>query len=267
MSDEIYIKLADVLNSLPNGFPRSESGVELLLLKKIFRADEAELFCKLKLRKESVTEIADRTGMERLHLEQKLDEMWKRGLVECDPGSQERRYGLVPWILGLYELQQRNIDAEFAKLHAKYIKSVGPYFLMHKPQMMQVVPIEKELKSENNPMPYEQVSAILDRSVSFAVSECICKKQTSFLGRECSKPREVCLAVSEKPGYFDNHPLVGRVITKEEAVSILKMAEEAGLIHMTGNTQRGHFFICNCCGCCCVQMIAARFGIDRKSVV
>ena len=39
MSDEIYRKLAKVLDTLPNGFPASESGVEIKLLKKIFEID------------------------------------------------------------------------------------------------------------------------------------------------------------------------------------------------------------------------------------
>ena len=263
MTDSIYRKLADVLDSLPNGFPRSESGIEIELLKKVFEPAEAELFCELRLHKETAGEIAARTGRDAETLARELDAMWERGLLECDPGGAERRYGLVPWILGLYELQLNRIDAEFARLHAKYIKSVGPFFLSHSPQMMQVVPIEKQLSPDHSPMPYEQVSSIIEKSASFAVNECICKKQTSLLNRGCAKPREVCLAVSETPGYFDHHPLVGRVITKREAYDILRMAEEAGLVHMTGNTRKGHFFICNCCGCCCVQLIAARFGIPQ----
>jgi len=190
-----------------------------------------------------------------------LDSMWRRGLLECDPAGKEKRFGLVPWVLGIYEFQLKRIDAEFAKLHAKYIKTVGPYFLSHKPQMMQVVPIEEKLSPDHSATPYEQVSSIIERSASFAVNECICKKQMSLLNRGCDKPREVCLSVSETPRYYDGHPLVGRVITKEEAYGILRKAEEAGLVHMTGNTRKGHYFICNCCGCCCVQLIAARFGI------
>ncbi len=49
MSDEIYRKLAQVLDTLPNGFPATESGIEIRLLKKIFTPDEAELFCDLRL--------------------------------------------------------------------------------------------------------------------------------------------------------------------------------------------------------------------------
>ena len=36
MSEDIYKKLANVLDTLPNGFPASETGVELKLLKMIF---------------------------------------------------------------------------------------------------------------------------------------------------------------------------------------------------------------------------------------
>jgi hypothetical protein len=45
MSDS-YHKLADYLNSMPNGFPRTDTGIELKLLKKIFTPQDAELFFK-----------------------------------------------------------------------------------------------------------------------------------------------------------------------------------------------------------------------------
>ncbi|MEJ5361315.1 MAG: hypothetical protein WHV26_04555 [Spirochaetota bacterium] len=43
MSDS-YHTLADYLNSMPNGFPRTDTGIELELLKKIFTPQDAELF-------------------------------------------------------------------------------------------------------------------------------------------------------------------------------------------------------------------------------
>ena len=41
MSDEIYSRLADALDRLPNGFPRTESNVELRILRKIYSPEEA----------------------------------------------------------------------------------------------------------------------------------------------------------------------------------------------------------------------------------
>jgi hypothetical protein len=47
MSDDVYYELAKVLDTLPNGFPSTEDGLEIILLKKIFRPEDAELFCDL----------------------------------------------------------------------------------------------------------------------------------------------------------------------------------------------------------------------------
>jgi len=48
MSDEVYRKLAKVLDALPKYFPSMESGVEIKILKRIFKPDDVELFCDLK---------------------------------------------------------------------------------------------------------------------------------------------------------------------------------------------------------------------------
>ncbi|MGV7929530.1 MAG: ATP-binding protein [Spirochaetota bacterium] len=261
MDNDIYARLAETLDSLPNGFPRSQSGIELQLLRKIFEPDEAGLFCDLKLKKETPAEISRRTGRPVNGLAEKLDSMWWKGQIERHEAGGETRYNLVPWILGIYEYQLRAMDEEMARLHVKYIKSVGPYFLARKPQIMQVVPIEREVSPANEALPFAQVSAILDKSRSFAVNQCICKKQMRLIGKGCDKMQEVCMVLSETEGFFDHHPMGGRVITREEAGEIVRRAEENGLVHMTGNVRDGHVFLCNCCGCCCLQLIAARFGI------
>jgi Pyruvate/2-oxoacid:ferredoxin oxidoreductase delta subunit len=85
--------------------------------------------------------------------------------------------------------------------------------------------------------------------------------QSRVSDRGCAKPHEVCLAIAEEEAFFEDHPMRPRVITKAEAREILKRAEEAGLIHMTSNVRKGHWFLCNCCSCCCFQLIAARKGI------
>lgn len=50
MSDQVYYKLAKVLDTLPNGFSATENGLEIKLLKKIFTPEEADLFCDLRNR-------------------------------------------------------------------------------------------------------------------------------------------------------------------------------------------------------------------------
>jgi len=62
MNEGVYYKLAKVLDTMPNGFPSTDTGVEIKILKKIFTPEEAELFCDLKMHFESAEEIAARTG-------------------------------------------------------------------------------------------------------------------------------------------------------------------------------------------------------------
>jgi hypothetical protein len=62
MSDDSYRKLAKVLDTLPNGFPPTESGLEIRLLEKIFEPEEADLVCDLRLTFETPEQIAERTG-------------------------------------------------------------------------------------------------------------------------------------------------------------------------------------------------------------
>ena len=82
------------------------------------------------------------------------------------------------------------------------------------------------------------------------------------MDRRCEKPLEVCMGIAPVPGVFDN-PRVGRAITKEHAYEVLRQSEEAGLVHLTWNVESGHFFICNCCGCCCgVLRSTDEFGIS-----
>ena len=79
MEEEVYLKLARVLDTLPNGFPATESGVELKLLKKIFSPDQADLFCDMRLTFETAEQVAARTGRPLEGLEERLKAMGKSG--------------------------------------------------------------------------------------------------------------------------------------------------------------------------------------------
>ncbi len=46
---KIYKKLARHLDNLPGGFPPTDSGVELRILKRLFTEEEAELAIRLTL--------------------------------------------------------------------------------------------------------------------------------------------------------------------------------------------------------------------------
>lgn len=268
MNDEGYHKLAEVLDNLPSGFPKTESGVEIRILKKIFRPEEAELFCDLKLSFETVEQIAGRTGRPVEGLEDMLNTMWERGQIMGVDFGGTRLFRMIPWVIGIYEFQLPHMDKELAEMCDEYMDVHGKQFFKNKPQIMQVVPVEKEIQANHEALSYEKVSSLIENSRSFMVMDCICKKEQGLLDNRCEKPLEVCMAIAPVPGIFDNNILGGRVISKEEANKVLSMAEDAGLVHLTWNTETGHWFICNCCGCCCgVLRGINKMGIPASMVV
>ena len=267
MSENIYNRLAQVLDTLPNGFPATESGVEVQLLKKIFTPEQADLFCDLRLTFEGVADIAGRTGRPLDGLEEKLVAMANLGQVFMITLGSDRFFRMLPWVFGIYEFQKDRMDREFAELSEKYWPAFGKQFFSQKPQLMQTLAIEETIPGHQVALSYEKVSSIIENGQSFLAAECVCKKEQGLLGHPCTKPTGVCLAVAPVPGVFDDSP-TGRVLTRQEAYGLLKETEAAGLVHLTGNIQVGQIYICNCCSCCCGVLRAINhLGIPASSVI
>ena len=74
-----YEKLAIELDRIPNGFPRTKSGVELKLLAKLFTPEDAVLAATLRLEPKSLTEIAEENGIEESEAKSRLISMVKKG--------------------------------------------------------------------------------------------------------------------------------------------------------------------------------------------
>ena len=266
MSNEIYERLRETLDTIPNGFPKSKEGLDILILKKIFTEEEAELACDLKMNWETPETIAARTGRDREYLREKLREMRLRGEIFGAKINEVEIYKLMPYVFGIFEFQIKRMDREFADLNERYHKEVfaGDFFTPS-PQMMKVVPIEKTIPSHSVVKTYESVKEIISNAKDWAVDECICKKEKGLLGHECSYPKEVCLGFAPIENYFKTGSW-GRQISKDEAYAILDMSEKAGLVHLTSNIQKGHIFICNCCSCCCGVLRAANLMGVKQSV-
>lgn len=250
MSETIYHQLARVLDTLPNGFPSTKTGLEIEILKMVFTPEEAEIFCDLTLTAETAEEIALRSGRSPDQLEEKLIEMEKRGEINCSRVDGRLTFRMLPWVVGIYERQLSRMTQGFARLCEDYNLVLGPQLLMNKPQLMRVLPVEIDIPVHQEALPYDQVSHILEGSQSFGVKDCVCNKAKHMIGEGCSKPKEVCMSISSAPDAFKDDPST-RKISRQEALSILQKAEDAALVHLTANTQENQTYICNCCSCCC----------------
>jgi len=89
----VYEQLAARLDAIPNGFPRTQSGIELRILQKLFRPEEAQLASVMRLRPEDATEIAERAGAEPDEALEQLQEMAGRGLIRARRKEDKLRFG------------------------------------------------------------------------------------------------------------------------------------------------------------------------------
>lgn len=254
MNEEVYRRLAQRLDALPNGFPATESGVELRLLAKIFTPQEAALAAQMRLGYEPAEVIAARAGADPQQAYTVLKGMSRKGLIRARRREGGLAFALLPFVVGIYEEQLPRMDTELAALVEQYFReTAGRTVFETPPPIHRVIPVEEAIPFDLEVFPYERAAAIIESARSWGVRNCICRVQQRLVGKGCDYPLEVCLVLAPVEEAFDGDQ-VTRSISKEEALQILRTAEEAGLVHSTGNFRDRHYYICNCCPCCCAVL-------------
>jgi electron transport complex protein RnfB len=232
-SDHVYERLAEALNKLPNGFPRTPSNVEIKLLKKIFSFEEASVAGQLAGSMESVEVIANRIGLPTEDAESKLVKMAKRGLLWSQKEDEKLFFRLAPFVVGIYESQLESMDHELAHLVEDYLANGGAAGIMKpQPALHRVIPAQKAVKSEWI-LPYDDVKTILLNSKTFRLNDCICRVQQDHIGRRCDFPLRTCLSFSSIERQPSEHD-----ISKEEALAFLDKAGDGSRAHSQQRDKR-----------------------------
>jgi len=250
MSKKVYKKLAERLDALPNGFPPTEDGVELEMLARLFTLEEAELASQLRLTREVPEQVANRLGRDKAEVRALLKNMARKGLIAAGKTEGGLGYGLLPFVVGIYENQAGSIDKEFATLFESYYKQSFAEVMTTQPQYHRVVPVNESIKVDMEVRPFESASDLVNGAQAWGVLDCICRKQKALIGEGCDHPVDVCMTIADVPNAFDHHPFIHSQ-THDEALSTLKRAADAGLVHSVSNNQQGVHYICNCCSCSC----------------
>jgi NAD-dependent dihydropyrimidine dehydrogenase PreA subunit len=251
-----YRALRRHLNTMPVGFPATLSGVERRLLKAMFTIDEARVALHMDYRFESADMIFEKVrdnDFSKADLEARLSAMEKRGAIFSMEKDGVMHYALVPFVIGMYEMQVAHMTPGFYLDTREYVtKAYGIEYLTTAVPQMRVIPVAKSVTPEHNIATYDEIRAIIettDRQIG--VAECICRKAKDLLAEPCKRTdrREVCLGLRDFHDMYARHGW-GRTITKEEALAILDQSEKDGLVLQPSNEQEPQF-ICACCGCCC----------------
>ncbi len=249
MSD-IYQKLAVHLDNLPGGYPVTESGVELRILRRLFTEQEADIARRLIMKPESVEGISNRTGLQPAELAISLEEMATKGLIFRSYKDDTVMYSAAMFVVGIWEYHLNDLDPELVKDVNEYLPHImDEVWTKTDTKHMRVVPVSKSIVQDIEIASYDDAEALVRAQSKITVQPCICRKEHEVVGEPCKFPLEVCFAFGAAADYYEENRL-GRAIKVEEALEILETGRKAGLVIQPGNAQRSAN-ICMCCGCCC----------------
>ncbi len=253
MPDDPYIKLQEFLDKFPLGFPKTSSGIETRILRRLFTEEEARIAILLNPIPEEASRIAKRSGLGKEDLERKLEAMSKKGLVFRIHRGGKNLYNAVPFMIGLYEYSVKKIDKELAALFKEYYETAYLHEMgASNVPGFKVLPIEDTVQANTVLVPFQKLKESIREARKITVSDCICRKEARLTGKGCQYPIGTCLSFGAAAEYYIENNM-GREITAEEAVKIVEDADKAGLVHAGVNVK--HLSnICNCCPCCCASM-------------
>lgn len=264
--EDIYLRLAAHLDDLPGGYPSTESGVEQRILKQLFTPEEASLAVFLTLLGEEAYVIAKRAGIAPQKAAEQLESMEKKGLIySVHSPNKAPKYIALQFIIGIWEFQVDKLTPQLVKDVGDYMASWADPDVWKKVPQIRSIPVEKSIDSEVEIMSYEKAENLIQSQKRIVVTPCICRTEQALIGKGCDKPVETCLSFGTAGEFYERNGM-GRLITKEEALGVLKQADSAGLVLSPGNAQNSNF-ICACCGCCCGVLRTLKYYSKPGTIV
>lgn len=232
-------------------------------LAGVLTDEEAELAVKLGVRKpKTLAEIVKLSGLEEKKCEALLEEMSRKGLLEYnwENPKHEKQYVLPMYVPGCAEFFNMNaniLDSNpemgtfFEHMSRLPLEKITPFVPKGGAGIgMHVIPVEKAIEMENESVDLEHISHWLNKyEGKYAASPCSCRRSRLTHGEGCADdPEGWCIAVGDMADYVVETQKDGRYIDKEEALEILKAAEDNGFVHQITNIDGANkiFAICNC---------------------
>ncbi len=262
-TESVYHRLQKHIDNMPVGYPATESGVELRLLKHLFTPEEAELALHLSALPEPIEKIhsrAKKAGISLSELRQGLNRLAQKGAIVKAKIKGKPHFSKAMLAIGMFEFQVDRLTKEFHSDMIQYMdEDFGEAFHTKKTSQMRTIPIHEEVVPERSIGTYDGArDLVMGSKGPFAVINCVCRQGMDLQEQPCrlSDIRETCLLMGE----FAQKVIGagnGRELSKEGMIEILERADEVGMVLQPQNTQDPSF-ICCCCGCCCGVLVSAK---------
>ena len=257
-----YDRLIEVLKAKGSAIPLLKCEELSLLLRELYREEDAEFLAGLPLTPFSAAGLAQAIGgCDVQELSSKLERMADAGQLHCAQlRTGETFYNINTLIPGLLEIcflpgQVDEHRKKVARLFEDYRKTVNglPDFELDgvwRFPFFRTLAVEKEITGSQSIQPYDNISMYVKKADYIAVGTCFCNQVQALTSKPCNKPKEVCMTFGPQAHSYIKRGFA-RSISNEEAFRILEMTEKAGMVHCASNTGKYIDGLCNCCICHC----------------
>jgi len=266
VSQSAYQRLTERLNRFPQGAPPTELLTKIL--KVLFDQREAELVSLLPIKPFTVKRAAGVWRMSETQAHKILDQLAEKALLVDFYVDGDMHYVLPPPMAGFFEFSMMRIREDIdqkllAELFYQYLNVeedfIRALFTEGQTQLGRAFVHEPALSAANAlyVLDYERASEVVNSATHRGISMCYCRHKMAHMGRACAAPMDICMTFNTSAESLIRHGHA-RAVGVSECLALLAKARENNLVQFGENVRQGVNFICNCCGCCCEAMIAAR---------
>ena len=274
------VKLAKIIGGASGMLVKiDENAPEYYCMAGIVTDEEADIAIAAGLRKERTAQwLADKVGRTVEEIQPSLDRLVYYGVFRrCKiDGTEEDGYFMQIFAPGILEMMVNNQELlhehpEVGRAFEEYtrlrMQSMGP-ILPDGYGLMRVIPVESAIEGIPGVTDDERLSHYLNKYDVFSVSPCSCRASRTSLGDGCGHLAEdMCVQMGKGAEHYIRTGRA-RQITREEALEIVKRAEENGLMHDIPNIEGAgeSAAICNCCACACFGLRAGLMFGARDAI-
>ena len=244
------------------------SDPEYMILDPVVTDEMADVGMHVKVRKpRRIEEIAKKAGTSVEHAQAMVDELVKCGIVRCVYEGEDHdveTYYYPIWVPGIMEgmlsvKEQVEKYPVIAECFERYTRYRTPILVPNFPAgmgPMRAMPVGSAIRNDSHAATYDEVEHIIERAWAISVGPCSCRRTRRLMGEGCGHLEEdMCMYIDDNAKFFSKQGS-HRLVSKEEALEILKRAEDNGLVHEINAAEGydGPTAICNCCGCSCLAL-------------
>jgi len=263
---ENHRQLAERLERFPQGAPPTD--LLFRILQVLFTEEEAGLVALLPVRPFGIGTAARIWKRPAAQAQAILERLADRGMLLDLEHDGERTFVLPPPMAGFFEFSMMRVGNGYdqkllAELFHQYLNVeedfVRALFAGGETQLGRVFVSEGAVPADValHVLDHERATEVIRGASHIGIGTCYCRHKMEHLGKACDAPLGICMTFNATAGSLIRHGIARRVDARE-GLDLLDRAVGLDLVQFGENVREQVSFICNCCGCCCEALLAAK---------